>query len=255
MKLKYYISAILLFVGFFYLKAKESEPIDSVFSKIGFTATLGTKIGGSTPVSLPAEIRKIRGYQPAYPFFVGAKAYYPINRTWGMSLGLTFEGKGMNTEATVKGYKTTFNASDDPSQNIKGYYTGDITTKVQNLYLSIPIQATYQLSERWNLQAGPYVAFAVKKKFFGEATNGYMRNIDPTGDKIDVDFAEYDFAKSVRSIDVGMSLGANYSFSKRYFVLGQFDYGFNNIMKTGFESISFGLHNIFMNVGIGYKLR
>ncbi|WP_270088600.1 porin family protein [Sphingobacterium sp. SYP-B4668] len=254
MKLKYYISAILFVAVTCSLKAEGSMPIDSILSKISFTATLGTKIGGSAPLSLPAEIRKIRGYQPAYPFFVGAKAHYAINQKWGMSLGLTFEGKGMNTEATVKGYKTTFNASDDPTQNMKGYYTGDITTKVQNLYLSIPIQATYQLSERWNLQAGPYVAFAVKKRFFGEATNGYMRNIDPTGEKINVDFAEYDFANSIRTVDVGMSLGTNYSFSKRYFALAQFDYGFNNIMKTGFESISFGLHNIFMNVGVGIKL-
>ncbi len=254
MKLKYYISAVLLFAVTFSLKAERSTPIDSILHKISFTAALGTKIGGSAPLSLPSEIRKINGFQPAYPFFVGVKAHYAIDEKWGASLGLTFEGKGMNTEATVKGYKTTFNANNDPSQNMKGYFTGDITTKVQNLYLSIPIQATYQLSERWNLQAGPYVAFAVKKRFFGEATNGYMRNIDPTGEKINVDFAEYDFAKSVRTIDVGISLGGNYNFSKRYFALAQFDYGFNNIMKTGFESISFGLHNIFMNVGVGIKL-
>lgn len=64
-----------------------------------------------------------------------------------------------------------------------------------------------------------------------------------------------DFSESVRSIDVGMSLGAHYAIDKRFFALAQLDYGFNNIMKTGFESISFGLHNIFMNVGIGYKLK
>jgi hypothetical protein len=52
-----------------------------------------------------------------------------------------------------------------------------------------------------------------------------------------------------------MSLGAHYAIDKRFFALAQLDYGFNNIMKTGFESISFGLHNIFMNVGIGYKLK
>ncbi|MGJ1421201.1 porin family protein [Sphingobacterium spiritivorum] len=254
MKPIYYILTILLAIVSIPAKADVHIPVDTLSRKISFAVAAGTKIGGSAPLSLPAEIRKIRSYAPAHPFFVGARALYDIDNKWGLSIGLTFEGKGMNTEATVKGYKTTFNANDDPSENIKGYYTGDISTNVQNLYLSIPIQATYNISEKWDLQAGPYIAFAVKKRFFGTATNGYMRNIDPTGEKIKIDLAEYDFAKSVRTVDVGMSLGSHYNFSRRYFALAQFDYGFNNIMKTGFESISFGLHNIFLNVGVGIKL-
>ncbi|MGJ1433473.1 porin family protein [Sphingobacterium spiritivorum] len=254
MKPIYYILTIFLVIISITAKAEEHFPADTVSGKIRFTAAIGTKVGGSAPLSLPAEIRKIRSYAPAHPFFVGVKALYDMDKKWGVSIGLTFEGKGMNTEATVKGYKTTFNANDDPSENMRGYYTGDISTNVQNLYLSIPIQATYNISDKWDLQAGPYIAFAVKKRFFGTATNGYMRNIDPTGEKINIDVAEYDFEKSVRTVDVGMSLGSHYNFSRRYFALAQFDYGFNNIMKTGFESISFGLHNIFLNVGVGIKL-
>ncbi|QMV70255.1 PorT family protein [Sphingobacterium paramultivorum] len=224
-------------------------------SKLGFDVMVGGKIGGAAPLSLPREIRKIKSYNPNVPFFVGARANYHIDPKWGVSLGLVFEGKGMDTKASVKGYKTTFNAVNDAKEELRGYYTGDITTKVHNLYLSVPIQATYQLSNRWNVQAGPYISFAVRKQFYGEAYNGYLRHEEPTGNKIVVDNADYDFSESVRSIDVGMSLGAHYAIDKRFFALAQLDYGFNNIMKTGFESISFGLHNIFMNVGIGYKLK
>lgn len=255
MKLNYYILAalFLLVSTTSYGQAQTAE--DQKFSdKVSFRFSVGTKIGGAAPLPIPEQIRSVKGYSPHYPFFAGAKANYAINNKWGVAMGLTFEGKGMNTKADVKNYKTSFNANEDPSANARGYFTGRISTKVQNLYLSIPVQATYQVSENWSVQAGPYVAFAVQKRFFGEATDGYLRNIEPTGEKLEIDFAAYDFRKSVRTIDVGMSLGTNYDFGKRYFALAQFDYGFNNIMKTGFESITFGLHNIFMNVGVGIKI-
>lgn len=253
MKINIYI--VVLAAMTFISSLVNGQEIENKDDKLDINITLGTKIGGAAPLSLPREIRKIKSYSPNVPFFVGAKANYHIDPKWGVSLGLIFEGKGMDTKATVKGYKTTFNAVNNSKDELRGYYTGDITTKVHNLYLSVPIQATYQLSNRWNVQAGPYISFAVKKEFYGEAYNGYLRHEQPTGDKIIVDNADYDFNESVRTIDVGLSLGTHYAIDRRFFVLAQFDYGFNNIMKTGFESISFGLHNIFMNVGVGYRLK
>ncbi|QIH36519.1 porin family protein [Sphingobacterium sp. DR205] len=253
MKISIYIVLLAVMASIpVFIKAQE---IDSRDGKLDVQVMLGTKIGGAAPLSLPREIRKIKSYSPNVPFFVGAKANYHIDSKWGVALGLTFEGKGMDTKAAVKGYKTTFNAVNDSKDELRGYYTGDITTKVHNLYLSVPIQATYQLSNRWNVQAGPYISFAVKKEFYGEAYNGYLRHEQPTGDKIIVDNADYDFKESVRNIDIGLSLGTQYKVNGKFFALAQLDYGFNNIMKTGFESISFGLHNIFMNVGVGYRLK
>lgn len=254
MKNNRFLPSLLFALTFFLVNSGFATPIDSLLGKIQVNAIVGTKIGGAAPLSIPAEIRKLRSFSPANPFLIGVNAKYAIDQKWGVSLGLVFEGKGMNTEATVKGYKTTFNANEDPTENMSGYFTGDISTNVHNLYLTIPVQATYQLSPKWGFAAGPYVSFAVRRKFFGEAYNGYMRNIDPTGERISIDLAEYDFSSSIRKVDVGMSASTNYAISKRFFALAQFDYGFNNIMKTGFESISFGLHNIFLNIGVGIKI-
>ncbi|SEG74840.1 porin family protein [Sphingobacterium lactis] len=214
----------------------------------------GTKIGGASPMGLPAEIRKINSYKPALPFFVGAKVAYGISEKWGIRTGFIFEGKGMKTDAQVKGYKTTFNADEDPNQNVSGYYYGDITTNVENLYLTVPILANYQLNSNWSLQAGPYISMAVQRKFYGLAKEGYIRDGDPTGEKVGIVDAAYDFKKHIRKVDVGISLGGKYDFAERYYATAQFDYGFNSIMKTGFESISFDLHNIFLNVGVGMRL-
>jgi len=231
-----------------------AQSLDSLTNKTQISFLIGTKIGGASPLPLPVEIRKIKSFSPVHPFFIGVKAQHQVDHHWQISLGLILEGKGMNTKATVKAYKTTFNANDDSNLNMRGYYTGDISTKVHNIYLTIPLQAHYVLSPQWSVAAGPYLSLAVKRKFYGEAFNGYMRNIDPTGERIDIDHAEYDFSTSIRSIDLGFSAGTRYEISKRYYGLAQLDYGFNNIMKTGFESISFGLHNIFMNIGVGIKI-
>ncbi|MEJ5055814.1 porin family protein [Sphingobacterium sp. MYb382] len=232
----------------------ETNPADSVSNKISYSFAIGSKIGGASPLGFPAEIRKINSFSPAVPFFVQAKAEYTFSQKWGMSVGVTFEGKGMNTKANVKGYQTTFNDNSDESNNISGYYYGDISTNVQNLYVTVPILANYKLSPKWDFQAGPYIAFAVQKRFFGEAQKGYLRNITPTGEKVIIEDAAYRFDNSIRNVDYGATVGARYAISSRYYALGQFDYGFSNIMKNGFETISFGLHNIFLNLGVGIKL-
>lgn len=249
---KYIIAATAMIISVMTVIGQE---VNLNSNKLNFSFSAGGKIGGVTPLSLPQEIRKLKDYSPNVPFFIGAKGIYQIDTRWGVGLGLIFEGKGMDAEATVKGYKTTFSAVNDSKEELRGYYTGDITTKVHNLYLSIPIQAEYKLSDKWNIQAGPYVAFAVRKKFYGEAFNGYLRHESSIGDKIVIDQANYDFSKSVRTVDVGMSLAGQYKVNRNIFALAQFDYGINNIMKTGFESISFGMHNVFLNLGVGYKLK
>lgn len=222
--------------------------------KWDFELSAGTKIGGAAPLGMPEEIRAIKSYKVGVPAFIKVNAEYKFNKRWGIRSGLVLEGKGMSTEANVKGYKTTFNANEDPSQNVSGYYTGDITTKVDNIYITVPLQATLQLGNRWNMQLGPYISYALNRRFYGKAIEGYMRNELPTGEKIGVTDVAYNFDKSVRKLDVGASAGAKYGFAKHYHILGQIDYGFSNIMKTGFESISFGLHNVYLNLGVGVDL-
>lgn len=247
---------IYVFVALFLFTSAASAQDVLTEKKWDFELSAGAKIGGVAPLGLPVEIRKINSYKLSVPVFIKVNGEYKINNKWGVRTGVTLEGKGMSAEANVKGYKTTFNANDDPTENMRGYYYGDISTNVDNIYVTVPVQATLQLGSRWNVQAGPYLSYAFSRRFYGKAIDGYIRNEVPTGDRVDIKDVAYDFSSSVRKWDVGMSLGGKYAFgtNKKYFALAQFDYGFNNIMKTGFESISFGIHNVYMNIGFGVKL-
>ena len=163
----------------------QSQLKDSVDKKMDYRFSIGTTVGGSSPMGVPAEIRKILKYNPAVPFFAKAQAIYHIDPKWAVGTGLSYVGNGMSTKARVKAYKTTFNESSDPSQKISGYFYGDISTNVKNTYLQIPVTAFYQISDKWEVNAGPYFGFALSRKFDGTAYDGYMRDETPVGTSCD----------------------------------------------------------------------
>lgn len=201
----------------------------------------GITIGGSAPMNFPAEIRKINSYEPAVPFFAEVQTVYYLNSSWGVGAAVNYTGQGMSTSATVKGYQTTFNDSEDASQNVRGYFYGDIATNVKNTYVQVPVTAHFALGKKWELNAGPYVAFAVSRRFSGSAADGYFRNITPTGTKIQITDGRYDFRKDVRTFDWGGTIGGQFFMTDAVFFRGQFNYGAISMMKTSFESISFDL--------------
>ena len=65
-------------------------------------------IGGSAPLGMPREIRKINRYNPTLVLGLEADAtkWVSDNKKWGIRVGIRTEGKGMKTEAVVKGNST-----------------------------------------------------------------------------------------------------------------------------------------------------
>ena len=71
--------------------------------------------------------------------------------------------------------------------------------------ITVPLQATYDLTPQVRLKLGPYVSYATAKKFEGWAYDGYLRRQeeghekgDPTGQKVilghnDGERGNYDF--------------------------------------------------------------
>ena len=43
--------------------------------------------------------------------------------------------------------------------------------------------ATYKLSSRWNIKAGPYFSYLLSREFSGHVYEGYLREGDPVGPK------------------------------------------------------------------------
>ena len=212
-------------------------------------------IGGSAPLGLPTEIRKIESYNPNLQLGIGAHAtkWLCDDSDWGVRLGISTHTKGMETKARVKDYRTEVIID---KLYMKGVFTGLVKTRVKNTYLTIPVSMVYKLSDRWRLYGGPHVSFTLNPGFDGFVSDGVFRQGDSTGDRFvfeDDSQAAYDFSDSVKRIQWGVQAGGEWSLRKNLVLFSHLDYDFNDLFKKDFNSLTFSLHNLYLNLGFGYR--
>ena len=216
----------------------------------------GIGIGGSAPIPLPKEIRSIDSYNPTLAISLEANAikWLGATKNWGIITGIRFENKNMTTKATTKNYSMEIIGND--GNRIKGNWTGGVETKVRNAYVTIPLLAAYKVSKRWNLKAGAYVSYLMDGEFSGNVYDGYLREGNPTGDKInfqDGATATYDFSDDLRNFGWGIQAGADWKAFKHLKVFADLTWGLNDIFQKDFKTITFSMYPIYLNLGFGYS--
>lgn len=211
----------------------------------------GFNIGGTSPMPLPREIRKIESYNPLLNIAIEGAVHKRFGDSkWGIQAGLRLETKGMKTDARVKNYHIEMTADD--GGYMEGAWTGHVKTRVRNSYLTIPILATLQVHPRWQLSAGPYLSYMYEGDFSGEAYDGYLRHHDPTGEKAYVTHANYDFSDDLRHFQWGIQAGAEFHAYKHLAAFVNLQWGLNGIFPRDFDAVSFSLYPIYANVGFCY---
>jgi len=213
-------------------------------------------LGGSVPLGIPNEIKKIKSFNPGLQLGLEANAtkWLKPNSLWGVRMGVAVDGRGMKTKARVEQYLTRIIQG---NEQIQGYFTGLVQTKVNNTYARIPVSAVYKLSSKWNLYGGLNIAFAIDKQFEGYVSDGYLREGTPVGPKINFDKdgkAAYDFSDEVNTFQWGVHFGAEWQLRNKHFKLfPQISYTFNGVLDPNFDAISFSMHNIYLDLGFGYQ--
>lgn len=211
----------------------------------------GFSIGGTSPLPLPAEIRAIESYNPTIQIAIEGNVTKWINKQWGVQLGLRLENKGMKTDARVKNYNMEMVGKDQG--HMKGAWTGNVKTKVHNSYVTIPVLATYKLTSRWILKGGLFASYMSDGEFSGSAYNGYLRDENPIGEKVNVSEATYDFSDELRHFSWGAQLSGEWKAFKHLNVFADLTWGLNDIFKKDFNTITFAMYPIYLNVGFGYS--
>ena len=229
-----------------------------------YHARVGYNIGGTAPLGMPASIRTLHSYSLRPNFSLGVDAWHPISGKWGYQGGLLFENKGMKTDAGVKGYYMKIIRG---GEQLQGLFTGSVVTKVDMSLITVPILATYDLSDKLRLKLGPYVSFVTNKKFEGWAYDGYLRcqdetmdKADPTGQKVmlgseEGERGEYDFSDDMRSWLFGVKAGVDWYITKRWGVSADLAWGLNGIFKKDFTVIEQTMYPIFGTIGVIYQLK
>lgn len=229
--------------------------IASSLKGLEYEVKAGLSIGGTAPIPLPQEIRSINSYNPTVAIAVEGNVtkWFDKEQKWGMIVGLRLENKNMRTDASVKNYMMEITG--EGGELMKGNWTGRVKTKVKNSYLTVPVLATYKLSSRCNLNLGPYVSYMIEGDFSGEVYDGYLREGDPTGNKVeftDGKSAPYNFSKDLRNFQWGAQLGAEWRAFKHLNVYADLTWGLNDIFRKDFDTVTFAMYPIYLNVGFGY---
>ncbi|WP_202883753.1 porin family protein [Sphingobacterium paramultivorum] len=220
---------------------------------IVFQIRTGINIGGFSPLPLPAEIRKIKKFNPKLNFSVEGSATYWFRKSWGIRTGVRLENKAMETDAQVKNY--SMEIIGDNGERVAGNWTGGVSTQVINSYITIPISATYALNDKWGFSLGTFWSFLLEKDFSGYVYDGYLREGGATGNKVvfsGENTATYDFSNNLRTFVYGLEVGGNWRASRHLNVFSNLNFELNNIFKSDFKTITFGMRPIYLNIGFGY---
>ena len=250
------IIVVLLFVSIFTAQAQEERNQGIIWSYLHgweYGIKAGFNIGGTSPLPLPKEIRKIDSYAPGVAISIEGNATKWFDPKWGMTVGVRLENKNMTTEATVKNY--SMEILGQGGERISGVWTGGVKTKVHTSGLTIPLMATYKLSNRWNIKAGPYFSYLLSREFSGHVYEGYLREGDPVGPKVeftDGKIATYDFSDDLRHFQWGMQVGVGWRAFKHLNIYADLTWGLNDIFKNDFQTITFAMYPIYLNIGFGY---
>lgn len=251
MKLKYIFS----FIALAWAAVIPASAANNFFSNMDYEVNAGTNIGGASPLPLPAEIRKIDSFNPRLNLQIGAtvRKWLSHDLRWGVALGIRMETKGMKTAATVKNYGMEII---DNGKTLKGRWTGKVSTEYHSQQLVVPISALYRLNNRIIFNAGPYLSYAFSNDFNGYVHDGYLREGDPTGNKVsfaDGAKASYDFGSDLRKFQWGGQLGVSWRAYRQFSINANLVWGFNSIFESSFKTISFSMYPIYANLGFGYN--
>jgi len=101
------------------------------------------------------------------------------------------------------------------------------------------------------------MGFLLRHKFYGEVSNGYLREGDPTGAKIEIDDQPqtFDFSEEMRNLQWGATLGGEYHICPKIGIFADLNWGFNDIFVKDFTTITFGLYPVYATLGVSYSLK
>ena len=245
--------ALLLgLIGLMSVMGVRAGVIDSVDVRL----RIGYNFGGTSPLSLPASIRSIDAFRPTFSPCIGAEMTIPVvSGQWSVVGGIRLENKGMDAEVTVRGYRM---AMVKGNSQISGLFWGHVSQEVSQWMLTVPVSFQLSISD-FRFRLGPYVSLLVSKEFSGIASDGYLRQGDPTGPKIEIgnkegEWATYDFSDDMRSLQWGVGIGVDWQMSSRLGLSADLHWGLSCIFQSDFKTVEQTLYPIYGTVGVFWRI-
>ncbi|NDW17938.1 PorT family protein [Dysgonomonas sp. 216] len=253
MKLKLY-TILFLFLS--------SASVFAQKDKFEHKIVAGYNFGATAPVPIPSEVRTISSYWPEFTPQLGYNVTYNHTSKWAISSGILLDNKGMGVRNRVKYMYTSVILEKDGDRPLTGYFVGRNETRVKSAYVTIPLYIVYKYNTDWNFKIGGYASYKSSSEFKGDVWGGYLRVEDsetggPTGEKIVIENkgdATFNFGDDIRDFDFGLSCGAERRINDKFGIYSNLSWGLTSIFPNDYKTVSFKMYNIYMAVGLTYKL-
>lgn len=228
----------------------------SVLDSLNVDIRLGYSVGGTLPTHIGHEIRGINNFDPGLNFTVSAEATLPLRHRWGIHSGLRYETGGMDVDSRVKNYDIEVVRGDE---SLSGMFVGNVRIKSTQRRITLPVQASYDLSTSLRLRGGLFMGWLTHRRFWGWAYDGYLREGSPVGAKIEMgtdpgERGDFDFDSSMRIMQWGLDVGADWQFHPRWGLFAELTYGFSGLFKSDFHSVQ-TLRPMYGTLGVLYRLK
>ncbi len=226
-----------------------SEPSDKAIDLI---IRAGYSIGGTAPLGIPATIRSIDSFHPTASIMAGADLKLAMNSRWGILFGAHYENKAMDAEVTTKGYRMEVVKG---NSRIEGLFTGHVKQEVTQKMLTVPVMLTCRLGNSVTWKVGPYISFLFDKDFSGIASDGYLREGNPTGPRIlmgkkEGEWASYDFSEEMLDRQYGVAMGFDWRLAPHIGIMTDINWGLTGVFDKDFKTVEQTLYPIYATVGL-----
>ncbi|SDT63737.1 Outer membrane protein beta-barrel domain-containing protein [Mucilaginibacter mallensis] len=182
--------------------------------------------------------------------FLGVSANYNFHKKWGVSIGVNAPYTRIITGSYSKSNLTYVTVGDSNKQitHNSGKLTISSSRKIQ--YVDIPMLATYKVSDKLTITAGPVISIPIKANACKNTLGALSSSADTTTLK---EVTPYVTSTTINSkVNFSFSAGARYNVKRFYF-----DAGYLQGVSPYTVSSSLGSGKIYyhtIQIGIGYQL-
>lgn len=223
-----------------------------------FSVKAGVNFGATVPPGLP-EGSTVISYSPIFAPAIVLEKSFTLYRWLYILTGLRFEYKGMQTKAAVENFSTQVVIEmGGELKTIAGNFTGINFTNITCSYIALPVRVGFQITPRYSLQAGGFVAWAMTNSFKGWVAEGFLWQApDEHGNSVRVPVempADYDFSREMNRLDAGVELYGSHKLTKHLLLDAGMALSLRPIFDPDeFKGMPFSMYHMYLQVALGYQ--
>lgn len=212
----------------------------------------GIKVGGLSSNSTLS----IKDFSPStnmgsrIGFYLGIVNNVPLSKSLDLQTELMYTNEGSKLSvgkdliSRYFEFLSDYNENDDDySEQIAKYAKKDLSISISNSYIKIPILLKYKTVEGLSIMAGPYFSYRIGLNLSSQNLENLMDEEDKLTFNIVKALAENIIKDNTRKLDIGISLGTEYSLKNLFFDV-RYNYSLTNSITDKIDLSSIGTEEV-----------